>query len=100
MFMNTSDIKTYRLIIKGEVQGVGFRHWFSNLATSHGLNGYIKNLIKNDEVEVMVQGDTKPIFEIVEKSKSGPKYALVEEIITNEISTKVKYEEFITKYEN
>ena len=42
--MNTNEIKTYRLIIKGKVQGVGFRHWFSDLAISLGLNGYIQNL--------------------------------------------------------
>ena len=37
--MNTNEIKTYRLIIKGKVQNVGFRHWFSDLAISLGLNG-------------------------------------------------------------
>ena len=42
--MNTNEIKTYRLIIKGKVQGVGFRHWFSDLAISLGLNGYVQNL--------------------------------------------------------
>ena len=41
--MNTNEIKTYRLIIKGKVQEVGFRHWFSDLAISLGLNGYIQN---------------------------------------------------------
>ena len=41
--MNTNEIKTYRLIIKGKVQGVGFRHWFSDIAISLGLNGYIQN---------------------------------------------------------
>ena len=41
--MNTNEIKTYRLIIKGKVQGVGFRHWFSDLAISLGLNGYVQN---------------------------------------------------------
>ena len=41
--MNTNEIKPYRLIIKGKVQGVGFRHWFSDLAISLGLNGYIQN---------------------------------------------------------
>ena len=96
--MNIKNIKTYRLIIKGKVQGVGFRYWFSNLAKLHKLNGYIKNLKNNDEVEAIVQGDTQRIIEIVEKSKNGPKYSLVEEIITKEISTKVKYEGFITKY--
>ena len=33
-FMENKEIKTYRLIIKGKVQNVGFRHWFSDLAIS------------------------------------------------------------------
>ena len=41
--MTKLDIKTYRLIIKGKVQNVGFRHWFSDLAISLGLNGYVQN---------------------------------------------------------
>ena len=54
--MSSNEIKTYRLIIKGKVQGVGFRHWFSNLAIALGLNGYIQNLLNKDEVEAIVQG--------------------------------------------
>ena len=46
--MNTKEIKTYRLIIKGKVQDVGFRHWFSNLAISFCLNGYIHNQHNKD----------------------------------------------------
>ena len=55
--MNTNEIKTYRLIIKGKVQGVGFRHWFSDLAISLGLNGYIQNKESKDEVEAIIQGN-------------------------------------------
>ena len=46
--MNRKEVKTYRLIIKGKVQDVGFRHWFSNLAISLGLNGYIQNQNNKD----------------------------------------------------
>jgi len=57
--MNINDTKTYRLIIKGKVQEVGFCHWFSNLAISLGLNGYIQNKEGKDEVEAIVQGEMK-----------------------------------------
>jgi acylphosphatase len=40
--MNNTDLKTYRLIIKGKVQNVGFKHWFSGLAITLGLNGMFK----------------------------------------------------------
>ena len=48
LFMENKEIKTYRLIIKGKVQNVGFRHWFSDLAISLGLNGYVQNKESKD----------------------------------------------------
>ena len=66
--MHTKEIKTYRLIIKGKVQDVGFRHWFSNLAISLGLNGYIQNQNNKDEVEAIIQGNMESILNIAEKS--------------------------------
>ena len=87
--MNINEIKTYRLIIKGKVQEVGFRHWFSNLAISLGLNGYIQNKESKDEVEAIVQGELKNILTITEKSKTGPELALVEGVIPNNIISNV-----------
>ena len=98
IFMNINEIKTYRLIIKGKVQEVGFRHWFSNLAISLGLNGYIQNKESNDEVEAIVQGEMKNILTITEKSKTGPELALVEGVIPNNIISNVTYSGFIVKY--
>ena len=61
-FMENKEIKTYRLIIKGKVQNVGFRHWFSDLAISLGLNGYVQNKESKDEVEAIIQGNIKDIL--------------------------------------
>ena len=97
--MNDIEIKTYRLIIKGKVQNVGFRHWFSDLAISLGLNGYVQNNINKDEVEAIVQGRIDDILNIAEKSKTGPKLALVEGVIPSIIYSNVKYTGFIVKYE-
>tara|TARA_B100000029_G_C17544172_1_gene947840 strand:- start:656 stop:949 length:294 start_codon:yes stop_codon:yes gene_type:complete len=94
------NINTYRLIIKGKVQGVGFRHWFSDLALSLGLNGYVKNLKNNDEVEAIVQGNINNIIKITEKSKIGPELSLVEGVIPNKIISNVTYSGFIVKYED
>ena len=98
MFMNSNEIKTYRLIIKGKVQGVGFRHWFSNIAISLGLNGYIQNLLNKDEVEAIVQGEMGSILSISEKAKTGPKMALVEGVIPSNVFSNVTYSGFIVKY--
>ena len=98
--MNTVDFKTFRLIIKGRVQNVGFRHWFSDLAISLGLNGYIQNKESTDEVEAIVQGDMQSILSITEKCRIGPELALVEGVIPNNIISNVTYSGFIVKYEN
>ncbi len=97
--MTSIENKTVRLIIKGKVQGVGFRHWFSDLAISLGLNGYIQNKESKDEVEAIIQGDIQSIISITEKSKIGPKLSLVEGVIPNNIISNVKYSGFIVKYE-
>ena len=97
--MNNVELKTFRLIIKGKVQNVGFRHWFSDLAISLGLNGYIQNKESKDEVEAIVQGDIQSIVSITEKSKIGPELALVEGVIPNNIISNVKYSGFIVKYD-
>ena len=95
-----SDIKTYRLIIKGKVQNVGFRHWFSNLAISLGLNGYVQNQHNKDEVEAIVQGKMQDILSIAEKAKTGPEMALVEGVFPSNVFSNVTYSGFIVKFEN
>ena len=98
--MSTNELKTYRLIIKGKVQGVGFRHWFSDLAISLGLSGYVQNKESKDEVEAIIQGNMQSIISITEKSKVGPEMALVEGVIPNSIISNVKYSGFIVKYDS
>ncbi len=98
--VNTNEIKTYRLIIKGKVQNVGFRHWFSDLAISLGLNGYVQNKKNKDEVEAIIQGDMQSILSITAKAKEGPEMALVEGVIPNSIISNVNYSGFIVKYDN
>ena len=91
---------TFPLIIKGKVQNVGFRHWFSDIAITLGLSGYIQNKESKDEVEAIIQGDMQSILSITEKSKNGPEMALVEGVIPNSIISNVRYSGFIVKYEN
>ena len=98
--MNRKEVKTYKLIIKGKVQEVGFRNWFSNLAISLGLNGYIQNQHNKDEVEAIIQGNMENILNIEEKSKTGPELSLVEGVIPSKIISNITYSGFIVKYDN
>ena len=91
------NTKTYLLTIKGKVQNVGFRYWFHHEAINLDLKGYVKNLNDENEVESLVQGQLNEILDIIEKSKKGPKFALVEEVISIEQMNNENYTSFIIK---
>ena len=88
-------IKTFLLKIRGKDQNVGFRYWFFQEAVNLNLNGYVKNLNNTNEVESLVQGKSKNITLIIEKSKKGPNLAKVEKIISIQIKTNTIYKDFL-----
>jgi len=51
--------ETYRIGIKGLVQGVGFRPFVFRMATEYGLNGWVEN--RNDGVLVQVSGSHRQV---------------------------------------
>ena len=89
-------MKTYHFIIKGEVQGVGYRITTYLNATRLGIKGSVKNLI-NDDVEVFAQGDEKIIDNFKKYLKIGSSLSKVIEIIEM-IEEKPKFETFEVIY--
>ncbi|MEX0660162.1 MAG: acylphosphatase [Balneolaceae bacterium] len=67
------------LIIKGRVQGVGFRYFTKKNAESLGVQGWVKNL-SNGDVETVIQGEEDQVKEMINYLKSGPVSAKVEEV--------------------
>ena len=55
-----------KIILKGTVQGVGFRPTVYRVAKSLGLNGHVKNL--GSEVEVVIDGDSEKFLKELEKN--------------------------------
>ena len=53
-----------RLIIKGFVQGIGYRSYIKYIADKYGLRGYVRNL-DNDKVEVVIDDNKEAIREIL-----------------------------------
>lgn len=58
-----------RIIIKGIVQGVGYRAFAHYLAQSFSLDGVVRNL-PNGNVEIEVEGDKEDILRFIEKLKT------------------------------
>lgn len=54
-----------RIMVKGVVQGVGFRPYVHNLALQHGLRGFVRNSC--GAVEIEVQGEAESVESFVER---------------------------------
>jgi acylphosphatase len=65
-----------RIRVSGIVQGVGYRYFVRNTATSLGLGGLVRNM-PDGTVEVVVEGDRELVTALVRELRIGPRYATV-----------------------
>ena len=76
-----SGATTLRLLIRGRVQGVGFRYAFADEARARKLRGWVRNR-RDGCVEAIVAGPAADIDAIVDWSRRGPAAAEVTGIVT------------------
>lgn len=69
-----------RILVRGRVQGVGYRAWFAREAGRFGLIGWVRNR-RDGTVEAWVGGGEKPIRLLVEACEEGPPAAEVSEVV-------------------
>ncbi len=84
MFMNksgTNDIQELHALVRGEVQGVGYRYFVVEKAQALGLRGYVRNE-SNGDVEVVAQGPWLALERLVAQLRQGPRAAYVTEVKT------------------
>ena len=67
------------LIIRGRVQGVGYRAFLEDAALDYGLAGWVRNR-RNGEVEAVFAGPAAAVAQITEASRRGPRGALVDSV--------------------
>ena len=79
-----------RLVVRGLVQGVGFRYWCYRQATDLGVTGCVKNL-PDGSVAIEVEGDRSLVEELVGAVRAGPSYASVTDV-------SLDWQEFTGKY--
>jgi acylphosphatase len=73
-----------RLVVRGRVQGVGFRHAMSVAAASLGVTGWVRNR-QDGSVEALVQGDPDAVERAIAWCRRGPPSARVTDVdVTDE----------------
>jgi acylphosphatase len=92
---NLSSIKNerVRIIVKGYVQGVGYRYFIYKTAMEFDLKGFSKNLY-NGDVEIEVEGRKEFLEELIKRARVGPSMARVDNIKVEWLEFKNKYDKF------
>ena len=72
-------MKRIKIKVFGLVQGVFFRYNTRKVAQKLGLTGYVKNM-PDGGVLIEAEGPENKLYELLEFSKKGPKYAQVEKV--------------------
>lgn len=70
-------IVSRRYLIRGRVQGVGFRFFVEDLAARENVRGYVRNL-PDGRVEVVAEGELDAITRLERGLHRGPPAARVE----------------------
>lgn len=68
-----------RAIVKGRVQGVGFREWTCREADALGLWGWVRNR-PDGSVELMAAGPEDQVQALLDRCREGPSSASVTEV--------------------
>ena len=75
----SDDLTTFRLRIKGQVTGVGFREWVIEEANARKLNGWVRNR-SDGTVEMVISGPDDIIKQMLSRCTQGPDAAQVTNI--------------------
>ena len=67
------------IVIKGKVQGVGFRYWLYKEAIQRNIDGWVRNKISG-EVEALLIGNEAEVNNIIKLCEKGPSSSEVAKI--------------------
>jgi acylphosphatase len=68
------------VIIRGRVQGIGYRAWTEVIALERGVEGWVRNR-RDGSVEAVLIGTEQAVAEMIEACRHGPPGARVESIV-------------------
>ena len=73
------DLARVALLIRGRVQGVGFRYSALDEAARLGLTGWVRNT-RDGNVELVAEGTKERLLRLITWSHAGPRGALVTDV--------------------
>ncbi len=74
-----AGLPAYRYLVRGIVQGVGYRYFVARQADALGLTGYVRNR-PDGSVEVVAAGSEQDLAQLEDDLRGGPRLAEVTEV--------------------
>ncbi len=69
----------HHVVIRGRVQGIGFRAWAEVTALELGVEGWVRNC-RDGSVEALLVGREEVVLTMIEACRQGPPGARVEAV--------------------
>lgn len=86
-------LSAVHMIAQGRVQGIGFRFFVRDLASSTDVKGWVRNLL-DGSVEIHAEGEKDVLFDFIKEVKKGPYLGYVSELTTDWITPENIYTGF------
>jgi acylphosphatase len=82
--MDDAALTVRHVLIRGLVQGVGYRAWTEREALRRGLAGWVRNR-RDGAVEAVFAGPAETVAAMLEACRQGPRGARVESIDPDDV---------------
>ncbi len=89
-------LRARHYLVRGRVQGVGYRYFALETAERLGVKGYVRNLA-NGDVEVHAEGDEAALEAFKLEVEQGPRMARVREVIESDLPFSGSYSSFFIR---
>lgn len=86
-------LRTVKVLIRGQVTGVGFRYFLESKARTLGIKGYAKNLAGDIEAVFQSQDEQK-LEKMLGYAKTGPLLAKIDEVRIEKLNNQKQFQDF------
>jgi acylphosphatase len=92
--MTVNEPVSRHLIVRGRVQGVGYRNYIQYKASLLNIKGWVRNRL-DGSVEAVVHGSPEAVAEIIDCAKRGPRAAEVTAVTVSDAEG--RHEQFVVR---
>lgn len=96
--MVDSRVKTFKILLSGRVQGVGYRYFTESRAVKYNIKGYVKNT-RDRKVEIVCQGEEEDLERFIDEVKKGPSLAVVTDVKIERLDNSPIYYDFEIRFD-